>query len=111
MPPEGSDGRVKPHQGADKKPGYPRRVSLCDAEPGESVMLVHFEPQPALTPYRASHAIYVREDARQADLEPGVVPEMLRMRLLSVRAFDEGRCGAFHHSEARVDSPTQHTSA
>jgi hypothetical protein len=73
----------------DASPGYPCRVSLMDAAIGESVILVHFEHQPANTPYRAGHAIYVREDATQARPNAGEIPEVLRRRLLSVRAFDD----------------------
>jgi len=70
------------------KPGAPCRVSLADAEPGETVVLVNFEHQPANSPYRASHAIFIRENAQQAFPEPGEVPEVLSSRLISLRAFD-----------------------
>jgi hypothetical protein len=73
---------------ADRAPGFPCRVSLRDAEPGETVLLLHYEHQPAATPYRAGHAIYVREGTEEARPAPGEVPEVLRLRLLSVRAFD-----------------------
>ncbi len=72
----------------DAKPGYPCRVSLADAEIGETVLLVNFEHQPADSPYRASHAIFVREHAGQAFPAAGSVPEALASRLISVRAFD-----------------------
>jgi hypothetical protein len=72
----------------DAKPGFPCRVSLADAEPGETVILVNFEHQPGNTPYRASHAIYVRENAKQAYPEVGQVPELFASRLVSMRAFD-----------------------
>lgn len=75
---------------ADARPGFPCRVSLVDAEPGETVMLLNFEHQAANSPYRARHAIFVRENAEQAFPEVGEVPELLRSRLVSVRAFDEG---------------------
>lgn len=75
-------------QVADRTPGFPCRVSLEDAEPGETVLLVHHEHQPADTPYRASHAVYVREGAVEARPAAGEVPAVLRRRLLSVRAFD-----------------------
>jgi hypothetical protein len=73
---------------ADKKPGFPCRVSLRDAEPGESLLLLNYEHHAVATPYRSSHAIYVCEKAEQAT--PGVneVPPVLSSRLLSVRAFD-----------------------
>ena len=73
----------------DAKPGYPCRVSLADAEIGETVILVNFEHQPADSPYRASHAIFVREHAGQAFPAAGSVPEALASRLISVRAFDD----------------------
>jgi hypothetical protein len=73
---------------ADRRPGFPCRVSLCDAEPGESVLLLNHEHLPAAGPYRSRHAIYVRERAREARLQIDEVPESLRIRLLSVRAFD-----------------------
>jgi hypothetical protein len=72
---------------ADAKPGYPCRVSLTDAEPGQSVILVHFEHHAVASPFRASHAIYVREGETPYDAVDEV-PEQLRLRLLSVRAFD-----------------------
>jgi Protein of unknown function (DUF1203) len=72
---------------SDAKPGYPCRISLTDAEPGQEVILTHFEHQPANTPYRASHAIYVRKGEQTYDAVDQV-PEQLRLRLLSVRAFD-----------------------
>ncbi|HEX4767531.1 MAG TPA: DUF1203 domain-containing protein [Lichenihabitans sp.] len=69
-------------------PGFPCRVSLEDAEPGDTVLLVNYEHQPAPTPYRSRHAVWVREGATQAFPDPGEVPDQLRSRLLSVRAFD-----------------------
>lgn len=73
---------------ADSNPGYPCRVSLQDAEIGETVLLLNFEHQPASTPYRSSHAIFIRERAARAQPARNEVPEMFRHRLLSVRAFD-----------------------
>ncbi|MGF1477310.1 MAG: DUF1203 domain-containing protein [Geminicoccaceae bacterium] len=52
------------------------------------MILTNFDHQPANTPYRSAHAIYVRDGVRQAFPRPGEVPDMLRRRLLSVRAFD-----------------------
>ncbi len=74
---------------ADESPGFPCRISLQDAAFGESVLLLNFEHQPANSPYRSSHAIFIREHATQAQLRPDEVPEQLRIRLLSVRAFDD----------------------
>ncbi len=72
----------------DSNPGYPCRVSLQDADIGETVLLMNYEHQPALSPYRSSHAIFVREWAGQTKPGRNEVPEMLRHRMISVRAFD-----------------------
>lgn len=69
-------------------PGAPCRVSLEDAQPGETVLLLNYAHQDAETPYKASHAIYVRETATQATLPEDHVPEVLRIRLISMRLFD-----------------------
>jgi Protein of unknown function (DUF1203) len=73
---------------ADSKPGFPCRISLTDAEPGQEVILTHFEHHPVASPFRASHAIYVRRGEQQFDAVDRI-PEQLQQRLLSVRAFDE----------------------
>jgi len=74
---------------ADSKPGYPCRVSLADAEIGETVILVNYEHQPADTPFKASHAIFIRENAKQSFPEVGMVPELFDTRLISIRAFND----------------------
>jgi hypothetical protein len=73
---------------AAKKPGFPCRVSLSDAEVGEEVVLVHYQHQPVSSPFRASHAVYVRPNAQQANPAKDEVPIMLRSRILSLRGFD-----------------------
>lgn len=73
---------------ADASPGFPDRVELRDAAIGETVLLMNHVHQPAATPYRASHAIFVREAARETWDRVDEVPEVMRRRLLSVRAFD-----------------------
>ena len=73
---------------ANASPGFPCRVSLMDAVPGETLLLLNFEHLSVASPYRSRHAIYVREYAEDARVAVGVVPEVLRRRLLSVRAFD-----------------------
>ncbi|MVO18242.1 DUF1203 domain-containing protein [Parasedimentitalea huanghaiensis] len=70
------------------KPGTPCRVSMADAEVGETVILLNYEHQPEHSPYKATHAIFVREGAPQANLAVGVVPEVLRSRVISLRLFD-----------------------
>jgi hypothetical protein len=73
---------------ADTKPGFPCRVTLEDAEPGETLILVNYEHQGAATPYRSSHAVFVREAASREAIVENEVPPLLSGRLLSVRAFD-----------------------
>ena len=69
-------------------PRLPCRVSLEHAELGEELLLLNFEHQPANTPYRATHAIYVRKLAEKAFESVNIVPEVVASRLLAVRAFD-----------------------
>ncbi len=73
---------------ATSKPGYPCRVSLADAELGEELLLLPFEHQPTHSPYRSSGPIFVRKAAVRATIEPGVIPDYVRLRLMSVRAYD-----------------------
>jgi Protein of unknown function (DUF1203) len=75
---------------ADTKPGYPCRISLADAEVGAELLLLPFEHQPANSPYRSSGPIFVRKGAVQANIEAGVVPDYVRSRLISIRAYDAG---------------------
>ena len=50
----------------DAKPGYPCRVSLMDAEVGESVLLIPYTHHDVSSPYRASGPIFVRAGATTA---------------------------------------------
>jgi Protein of unknown function (DUF1203) len=67
---------------------YPCRVSLKDAEAGESVLLVNFEHLDVKSPYRSSYAIYVRENAEEVQLATDQIPEVMQHRPLSLRSFD-----------------------
>lgn len=69
-------------------PGFPDRIELRDAEVGESVLLLNYEHQSADTPYKSSHAIFVIEGARIPYDKINVVPDVMRSRMLSLRAFD-----------------------
>lgn len=71
-------------------PGFPCRISLEDANIGEKVILTHYEHLPESSPYKASHAIFIRDGVEQAFSEPGVIPISISLRLISVRAFDLG---------------------
>jgi hypothetical protein len=74
---------------ADERPGFPCRVSLRDADCGERVLLLNYEHLAVPSPYRSRHAIYVRENAAEAQLGVNEVPDVLATRLLSIRAFDD----------------------
>ena len=75
-------------QVVDSQPGYPDRIELRDAAIGDTVLLLNHVCQDANTPYRASHAIFIREGASQTHDAIDQVPESLRIRLLSLRAYD-----------------------
>lgn len=72
----------------DEKPGTPCRVSLTDAEVGETVLLLPFTHHDVSSPYRASGPIFVRRDATTANPAADEIPEMFRDRLLSIRGYD-----------------------
>jgi hypothetical protein len=70
------------------EPRLPCRVSIAHAEVGEEMLLLNYEHQPANTPYRAAHAIYVRKLADRAFEGVDAIPDVLTSRPLAVRAFD-----------------------
>lgn len=72
----------------DSVPGFPDRVTLTDLSPGSTALLVNHTHQPADTPYRASHAIFIGEDPAAKPAVLDSVPPMLSGRLISLRAFD-----------------------
>lgn len=87
---------------ADAKPGFPERIGLRDAEPGEVLLLANYVHQPADTPYRASHAVYVALAAGQTHEGVDALPDALVNRLLSLRAFDA------HHMMIAADVADGH---
>ena len=70
-------------------PGTPCRVSMEDAKVGETVILFNYAHQPEDSPYKATHAVFVRENAPQARLAVNEVPEVIRSRLMSLRYPDK----------------------
>jgi hypothetical protein len=69
-------------------PGFPDRIEMRDLEVGETALLLNFTHQPADTPYRASHAIFVREGAERRFEAVDYIPEVIKVRPISLRAFD-----------------------
>ena len=74
---------------ATAKPGFPCRITLEDAEPGETLILLHHVSHDVATPYRSAYAIYVRETADRAGAYRDVLPPVLAGRPLGLRG-----CGA-----------------
>jgi len=70
-------------------PGFPDRIEMREGKIGETMLLINHASQPAATPYRATHAIFVREGATARYDAVNQIPEVMRTRLLSLRAFDE----------------------
>lgn len=52
----------------NEKPGFPCRVSLADAEIGETVLLLPYIHHETSSPYKASGPIFVRE--KNSDITP-----------------------------------------
>lgn len=81
---------------ADGKPGYACRLTLEDAEAGETLLLFHHVSHDVKTPYRAAYAIYVREAALKSATETttetvayhNALPPFWDGRGQSLRAFD-----------------------
>lgn len=73
----------------DAKPGFPDRIEVRDMEIGDRAILLNYEHQPADTPYRSRHAIFVREGAKVALDVINTIPEVIRIRPISLRAFSE----------------------
>lgn len=72
----------------DKKPGFPCRVTLEDAEPGESLLLLNHVSHDVATPFRSAYAIYVREEAAEAPEYVDATPAFFGHRTLGLRGFD-----------------------
>ena len=71
-----------------EKPGFPCRVTLADAEIGESMLLLNHVSHDVANPYRASHAIFVNETAGEAARYDDRIPPVFDRRILSLRGFD-----------------------
>jgi hypothetical protein len=68
---------------------YPVRCCLIDDQDGAGVVLTSVMPFRGESPYAARSPVYVHADRCPGHAEErGAVPEMLRGRLLSVRAYD-----------------------
>jgi len=75
---------------ADADQGFPCRLSLADAKAGDTLLLLNYTHQPADTPFRASHAIFVNETVGEtARYVDEVAPALAARQWISLRAFDD----------------------
>jgi Protein of unknown function (DUF1203) len=72
---------------ADSTPGYPCRQCLRDAEIGDELLLVSYDPFDATSPYRCASPIFIHTTACTPD-DSSDLPIQLTRRQLSVRGFD-----------------------
>ncbi|ABD56512.1 DUF1203 domain-containing protein [Jannaschia sp. CCS1] len=73
---------------ADAPNCYPDRITMRDAEVGESLLLLNYQHQPASSPYQSSHAIFVLEGAETTYCAIDEIPPVMSHRLLSLRGFN-----------------------
>lgn len=72
---------------ASSKPGFPCRITLEDAEPGEELLLFNHISHDVESPYRSSYAIYARTGATTAAQYTDAIPPIFEGRPLGMRAF------------------------
>jgi hypothetical protein len=74
---------------ADAKPGFPCRITLEDAEPGETLLLVPHAHQTSQTAYASKGPIFIREQHASRAEYRDEIPAQLKARLISLRAYDK----------------------
>jgi hypothetical protein len=73
---------------ADEHPGFPCRQCLNDAEIGEELLLVSYDPFTIDSPYRSASPIFLHRAPCAPPADRQTLPRQLTSRLLSVRSFD-----------------------
>ena len=73
----------------DAKPGYPCRITLEDADIGDTVLLLNHESHNTASPFRSSYAIYVNESAAQTRHMHDALPGVFENRTIALRVFDD----------------------
>lgn len=68
--------------------GFPCRVSLRDANEGDSLILFNHVSHDVATPYRSAYAVYVREVAGEAASYVDTTPPVFEGRPIALRGFD-----------------------
>ena len=82
-------GRSMVRVQADAEFGYPGRITMRDVATGTELILLNYQHQPAVSPYRASGPIFVTRGEGGARSWSGEVPGCLARRPLSLRAYDQ----------------------
>jgi len=72
----------------DEKPGYPCRVSLKDANIGETIIAFPYNHHDVKSPYNTTGPIFIRSNVQTAKLKVNEIPEILQNRFLSIRVYD-----------------------
>lgn len=74
---------------ADVQPGFPCRQCLRDADVGDELILVSYDPFTTDSPYRSASPIFLHSAPCESPGATDALPPQLTSRQLSVRAFDE----------------------
>jgi hypothetical protein len=75
-----------------RRRAFPDRVELRDLEPGEHALLLNFVHQPADNPYAPRTRSSVVEGAVERYDRVDEIPEVIRVRPISLRAFGADDC-------------------
>lgn len=74
---------------ADCKPGFPCRECQRDAEIGEAMLLVSYDPFDGDSAYRSASPVFIHEEPCGGPITAPAITSQHTVRQLSVRAFDD----------------------
>jgi len=72
----------------DEYPGFPCRVSLEDAQVGETIIALTYMHHAVNSPYRSSGPIFIRDEVVTVHLKVNEIPSVLHNCFLSLRAYN-----------------------
>jgi hypothetical protein len=72
----------------NENPGFPCRISLVEAEIGETILALSYRHHDVESPYKSSGPIFIRENVTTANLKVNELPQILENRHLSLRAYN-----------------------
>lgn len=73
---------------SESKSGFPCRVTLKEVPPGERLLLLNYTHLDVDSPYRASHAIFVKDGGKTENCTINELPETVTNRPVSIRGYD-----------------------